>query len=102
MMYPRAGVGSESFQKAVSVFCADDPNEAMTLSKAGEEIPVKNCENPVRDHFELGKLLGVNGTPAIFLENGEMLPGYVPAKKMSTILNDMDTELASRDNADSQ
>ncbi|MCG8489653.1 MAG: DsbC family protein [Chromatiales bacterium] len=102
MMYPRAGVGSESFQKAVSVLCADDRNEAMTLSKAGEEIPVKNCENPVRDHFELGQLLGVNGTPAIFLQSGDMLPGYIPAKKMSSILNKMDMELASRNDAKPQ
>ncbi|MEW8440217.1 MAG: DsbC family protein [Candidatus Thiodiazotropha taylori] len=102
MMYPRAGIGSESFQKAVSVLCADDRNEAMTLSKAGEEIPLKNCENPVRDHFQLGQLLGVNGTPAIFLQNGDMLPGYVPAQKMSSILNQMDMELASRNGAKSQ
>jgi thiol:disulfide interchange protein DsbC len=102
MMYPRAGIGSESYQKAVSVLCADDRNEAMTLSKAGEEIPVKNCENPVNDHFELGQLLGVNGTPAIFLENGDMLPGYIPAKKMSSILNEMEMELASREKADNQ
>ena len=74
----------------------------MTLSKAGEEIPVKNCENPVRDHFELGQLLGVNGTPAIFLQSGDMLPGYIPAKKMSSILNKMDMELASRNDAKPQ
>ncbi|MCG7923345.1 MAG: DsbC family protein [Candidatus Thiodiazotropha lotti] len=102
MMYPRAGVGSESFQKAVSVLCADDRNEAMTLSKAGEEIPVKNCENPVRNHFQLGQLLGVTGTPAIFLQSGDMLPGYIPAKKMSSILNELDMELASRNGAESQ
>ncbi|MEJ2619340.1 MAG: DsbC family protein [Candidatus Thiodiazotropha sp.] len=102
MMYPRAGIGSESYKKAVSVFCADDPNKAMTIAKAGEEIPVKNCENPVEEQFELGKLLGVNGTPAIFLENGDMLPGYIPAKKMSSILDRMDMELASQEKTDSQ
>ncbi|MEW8380951.1 MAG: hypothetical protein AB2704_03820 [Candidatus Thiodiazotropha taylori] len=47
-------------------------------------------------------MLGVNGTPAIFLQNGDMLPGYVPAQKMSSILNQMDMELASRNGAKSQ
>ena len=102
MMYPRAGVGSESFEKAVSVLCADDRNDAMTRSKSGEDVPKKSCENPVRDHFELGQLLGVTGTPAIFLESGDMLPGYIPAKRMSMILNELDAELASRSSAAAQ
>jgi thiol:disulfide interchange protein DsbC len=96
MMFPRAGVGSESFEKAVSVLCADDRNKAMTRSKAGKDIPEKTCDNPVNDHYEMGKLLGVSGTPAIFLDNGDMLPGYIPAKRMSEILADLDEDLASQ------
>jgi thiol:disulfide interchange protein DsbC len=87
LMYPRAGVGSPSFQKAVNVYCADDRNEAMTRSKAGEEIEEKQCKNSVADQFALGHKVGVSGTPAIFLESGELVPGYVPAKKMQAILN---------------
>jgi thiol:disulfide interchange protein DsbC len=102
MMYPRAGEGSESFEKAVSVFCADDRNKAMTRSKAGKDIPSKTCDNPVLSHFELGKMLGVSGTPAIFLESGEMLPGYIPAKKMSDILSKLEMELASQDKSAAQ
>ncbi len=96
MMYPRAGVGSESYDKAVSVFCADDPKAAMTQAKAGEAIPKKECDNPVKEHYELGKSLGVNGTPAIFLESGDMLPGYVPAQKMNQILTQLDQEDAKQ------
>lgn len=102
MMFPRAGIGSESYNKAVSVLCADDRNAAMTLSKAGKDIPSKSCDNPVRDHYELGKLLGVSGTPAIFLENGSMLPGYIPAKKMSTILSELEMDVASQGKTTSQ
>jgi thiol:disulfide interchange protein DsbC len=90
LMFPRAGVGSESFDKAVTVLCSDDRNEAMTRSKAGEKLAKKECDNPVEQHLALGKTLGVNGTPAIFLENGDMLPGYIPAQRMSAILKDMD------------
>ncbi|MET0091413.1 MAG: DsbC family protein [Candidatus Thiodiazotropha sp.] len=102
MMYPRAGVGSESYDKAVSVFCADDPKAAMTQAKAGEEIPKKACDNPVKQHYELGKSLGVNGTPAIFLESGDMLPGYVPAEKMNKILTQLDLEEAKQANNKTQ
>ena len=88
MFFPRAGVGSDSYQKAVSVWCADDRNEAMTQAKQGRPLPEKQCENPVREELLLGRLLGVNGTPAIFLESGEMIPGYVPPDKLKAILKD--------------
>ncbi|EGV49880.1 DsbC family protein [Candidatus Endoriftia persephone] len=86
MMFPRAGVGSSSFDKAVAVWCADDRQKAMTLSKAGKQVEQKKCENPIIQHMELGQLLGVTGTPAIFFDDGELLPGYVPAKRMLSYL----------------
>jgi len=88
LMFPRAGVGSPSYAKAVSVWCADDQQSAMTLSKAGKEIAQKECENPVKAHMELGQMVGVSGTPAVFLSDGEMLPGYVPAARMAAYLKD--------------
>jgi thiol:disulfide interchange protein DsbC len=90
LMFPRAGIGSDSFEKAVTVLCSDDRNEAMTRSKAGEKLAKKECDNPVEQHLALGKRLGVNGTPAIFLESGDMLPGYIPAQRMSAILKEME------------
>jgi thiol:disulfide interchange protein DsbC len=86
MMFPRAGEGSPSYLKAVSVWCADDRKEALTRSKAGQEVEQKTCDNPVKRHLALGSSLGISGTPAVFLPNGELLPGYVPAARMSAIL----------------
>jgi thiol:disulfide interchange protein DsbC len=88
LMYPRAGLDSPSYDKAVSVWCAEDRNEAMTRSKAGEKVPQKSCDNPVKTHMALASKLGVNGTPAVFLSDGEMLPGYVPAARMAAFLKD--------------
>lgn len=82
MAFPRAGIGSESYKKAVSVWCADDPKAAMTKAKNGQSIPEKNCKNPVADQYQLGGQLGVQGTPAILLENGQLIPGYVPADRL--------------------
>ena len=87
LSYPRGGPNSGSFNKAVSVWCADDRNNAMTLAKAGKDLPPKTCDNPVRDHFDLGMEMGLRGTPAIITEDGAMLPGYVPAKKLATELD---------------
>ena len=86
MFYPRAGIGSPSYNKAVSVWCADDRNQAMTDAKSGKSIEDKTCDNPVSEHFLLGDVIGVTGTPAIFLEDGEMLPGYIPAARLDSYL----------------
>lgn len=81
--YPRAGVGSGSYNKIVSAWCADDRLQAMTDAKAGKSIPTKTCDNPVAAQFALGSRLGVTGTPAIVLEDGTLVPGYVPADQLA-------------------
>ena len=87
LFYPRAGIGSDSYKKAVSVWCADDRRAAMDQAKAGKEIPQLDCENPVEDHYNLGQTIRVTGTPALLLEGGELVPGYVPAHKLRKALD---------------
>jgi thiol:disulfide interchange protein DsbC len=78
LLFPRTGVGSESYHKAVSVWCASDRVKAIGIAKAGGKVEPKKCENPVEKHMDLGAEFGIQGTPAIVLDNGKMLPGYVP------------------------
>jgi len=82
LMFPRAGIDSVSYKKAVSVWCSKDQQDAMTRSKSGENVPNATCDNPVKEEYELGQLIGVRGTPAIVMEDGAMLPGYVPAARL--------------------
>jgi thiol:disulfide interchange protein DsbC len=86
LAYPRAGIGSESYDKIVSAWCAENPNDAITRLKRGEVVPDKSCDNPVAAHFQLGTEIGVRGTPAIMLEDGTMLPGYMPADQLAAAL----------------
>jgi thiol:disulfide interchange protein DsbC len=87
LAFPRAGVGSAAFEKAVSVWCADDKQAAITRAKAGEAVAKKTCENPpVAEQYELGQRLGINGTPTIVLEDGKMLPGYIPPRQLGQML----------------
>jgi len=83
LSYPRNGLKAPSYHKAVSVWCSKDRNAALTLAKSGGEIPELNCDNPVREQFMLGQKIGVQGTPAILLEDGSLLPGYLPADRMA-------------------
>jgi thiol:disulfide interchange protein DsbC len=83
LAYPRAGIGSQSYDKIVSAWCAADPNAALTKLKARETIPSATCPNAVADQYELGREMGVAGTPAIVLQDGTLLPGYMPADKLA-------------------
>ena len=84
--FPRAGIDSDSYKKAVSVWCAKDRGAAMTLAKSGKDPQQKECSNSVADQFKLGSKIGVNGTPTIFLEGGEVIPGYRPAADIAAIV----------------
>lgn len=86
MLYPRAGAQSPSYDEAVSVWCSEDRNQALTDAKAGKKIPAKTCDNPVDKHMALARKVGINGTPAIMLENGEMVPGYVEPKRLAQMI----------------
>lgn len=88
MAYPRAGFGSESFAKAESVWCAEDRNKALTDAKNGTALKVAKCDNPVGQEYKLGQMLGVQGTPAIVTETGEVIPGYVPPQQLKKILTE--------------
>ncbi|MDZ7662496.1 DsbC family protein [Thiohalophilus sp.] len=87
LAYPRAGLESRSYQKAVSAWCADDQKAALTKAKQGEAIPNKTCDDPVTRHFQLGQAIGVSGTPALVFESGQVVPGFVPPKRLAAILN---------------
>ena len=82
LFFPRAGKGSDSYNKAVSVWCAKDRNAALTDAKKGNTPPAKTCDNPVDEHMQLGEDFGVKGTPMIVLEKGNIYPGYLPAKQL--------------------
>lgn len=86
MAYPRAGVGSDSYNKLVTAWCSDEPSEALTALKNSQSVATKTCQNPVADHYMLGQRLGVTGTPALVTEDGRLLPGYMPAKDLAATL----------------
>ena len=82
MWFPRAGIGSRSYEKAVAVWCASDQQTALTEAKLGSEPDPDQCDNPVAEQYQLGIELGVTGTPALLTANGQLIPGYVPPDKL--------------------
>lgn len=91
LAYPRAGIINRntgqltsSFKKIKSVWCDANPAKAMTLAKSTGEIADNlSCDAPIAEHLSLGGEVGVSGTPAIVLEDGRFIEGYLPADKLA-------------------
>jgi thiol:disulfide interchange protein DsbC len=87
LFFPRSGPDTESWHKAEAVWCASNRNDALTRAKNGESIKSPKCPaDIIKRDYELGHKLAVEGTPAIFLPNGEMLPGYAPPGQLAKYL----------------
>jgi thiol:disulfide interchange protein DsbC len=91
LLYPRTGPNTVSWTKAEQVWCSADRNDALTRAKLGQELKAKPCaNNPVARSYALGRDFALEGTPAIIMPNGEMLPGYVPPDVLVQHLKDGD------------
>ena len=97
MSFPRAGIGSASYSKFVSVWCADDQRSALTEAKLGNEPEPLQCDNPIAEQYQLGIQLGVTGTPALLMADGQLVPGYVPPEKLKERLDQMTASVAAAD-----
>ncbi len=82
LAFPRSGVNTPSYVKAVSVWCADNPAKAMDEAMLTGKVSAKTCKNPIIEHMDLAQKFGVNGTPNIITDQGELFPGYLPAPKL--------------------
>jgi thiol:disulfide interchange protein DsbC len=84
MYFPRTGPGTESWTTAEQVACSKDPRTALTRAKLGETLTEKPCKvNPVAKHYDVGRDFGLQGTPAIILESGELIGGYLDPAELS-------------------
>ncbi|UTW08855.1 thioredoxin fold domain-containing protein [Pseudomonas benzenivorans] len=83
LAFPRQGLQGAAYKELVSVWCAKDRQAAMDLAKARKDVPEAQCDNPVAQQYALGQMIGVNGTPAIVLANGKLIPGYQPAPQLA-------------------
>lgn len=86
LAFPRGGLQSKTFETMRAVWCSDDKQDAMTLAKQGQSLDVAECDSPVASQYELGGQMGVQGTPAVYLESGEEVGGYVPADQLKARL----------------
>lgn len=96
LAFPRAGIGSETYKTMQSVWCAENQQQAMTDAKARRDVKPAKCNNPIAQQYELGKRVGVAGTPTLILPDGELVGGYLPAKRLISYLKEKSSPFSRR------
>ncbi|MDE1894319.1 MAG: DsbC family protein [Xanthomonadaceae bacterium] len=94
LAWPREGVlttagrPTPTYAEMVSVWCAKDRKAAFTAAEQGQAPAAASCVNPVKDQYELGLKLGVNGTPTIYGADGRVLGGFVTPEQLLKALEE--------------
>lgn len=87
--YPRAGVGSESWDKAVAVWCAKDRQTAYQAAMRDQSYTGGKCDGAaVAAGYDFAQKLALGGTPIIITETGKLIDGYLPATQLIQLLDD--------------
>lgn len=89
-LYPLEGLHPDAKQKAIAVWCSKEREAAwqalMTPNAKGSAAPatkiVMPCDNPVERNIQMGNRLGINGTPTLIFEDGQMVPGALPTAEI--------------------
>ncbi len=91
LIMPRNGLTDDSARKATAVYCAANPQKALTEAKSGSDPGNANCPNPVARNVALASALGINATPTLVFADGGITPGYLPA---AALLAELDRRAA--------
>ena len=78
LFFPRTGPDTESWFKADKVWCDADRRTAFTEAILDDKVPEQACDTtPVASHFQMGREVGVRGTPTVLTDQGVQLGGYL-------------------------
>lgn len=97
MLYPRNGPASKEWKTSEEVWCASDRRAALTAAKLDRDFESSECDaSAVQDHYVLGRDVGLSGTPAIVLESGRLIGGYMPPDALAAELDGSEPQARAR------
>lgn len=87
-IYP---IKTQSVAISKQIFCESDPALSWSnlIGKGIQPRSTKACANPVERNLNLGKSLGLNGTPTIIFSNGFKTMGAYPALEIEKIWKEL-------------
>lgn len=87
--FPRGGTQSEAFGVMRQIWCSENRAKAYGDAIEGKAVSgVASCNDPVAKHYEIGDGMAIEGTPAIFSEDGRQMGGFVPPDQLEARLQE--------------
>ena len=88
-LYPLEQLHPDAGRKSSVIWCAQDKAKAWQDWVMKEQLAKNSgdCQTPLDKVAELGRGLGVNSTPTIFLSNGRRIQGAYPADELEKAMN---------------
>tara|TARA_B110000008_G_C16854248_1_gene518069 strand:+ start:91 stop:819 length:729 start_codon:yes stop_codon:yes gene_type:complete len=87
VLFSRNGNSGDAYTDMVSVWCSKDKTKSLDKIFEGDFIENDDkCSNPISANLNHAQSLSVNGTPMIFTENGDVIPGYQPSASIVDFL----------------
>jgi thiol:disulfide interchange protein DsbC len=87
VLYPRNGPASRAWSTSEDVWCSQDRSKALTAAKLDRAFQTSKCDaSMITTHYSLGRDIGLSGTPAIVLEDGTLISGYLPPDALASRL----------------
>lgn len=85
-MFPLTQLHPEAFKKSQSIVCGADNAERLArleMAFAKQALPEPDCESTeVEDTIRLAESLSIQGTPAVFIADGQKIGGAVPGDQI--------------------
>jgi len=87
-LYPLTELHPDAANKAKTIWCAPDRTKAWQDWMLSGQLPKAgaSCDSPIAEIAELGKKLGVRGTPLLIFGNGKRVSGAIPAQEVENRL----------------
>lgn len=88
LLYPLE-MHPDAANKARAIWCSSDRVQAWHDWMLDGKLPKNagSCDTPIKSVGELGKRLGVTGTPTLIFSDGARVPGAIPSAQIEEILN---------------
>jgi thiol:disulfide interchange protein DsbC len=82
-------LSQDSVDKSRAIWCAKDRAKAWDdfMLRGSAAQSDGKCDAPFDRNMELAQRFGIRGTPAIFLADGRMLGGYLPAAELEQAMS---------------
>lgn len=88
LAFPREGLKGETAKRMEAIWTAADPAFALNDAEKGNFPKELKAPNVVKKQYALGVQFGVNGTPSIVTQSGEVIGGYLKPSALLAALEE--------------